>query len=84
MTNANQETRPLKVADEVGEAAANLAGNLGSNAAKLVGGVISDTAQVSRRWHELSLTVALTYLRTAADTVAGSVKKIQSEMDRKR
>lgn len=84
MNSANQESSEReRVLDEIGEAAANLLGHLGSNGARLVGGVISDAVQVSRRWHELSFSVLLTGLKTAAQTVAGSVQKVTDELDPK-
>ena len=76
MNSANQQTREYdRVAEQIGEAAGNLMGHLGSNGARLVGGVISDAIQVSRRWHELSFSVLLTSLKTAAQTVKVTLTK---------
>ena len=76
----NSENNGMEQSRELSEAAGDLVGHLGSNAARLVGGVMSDAAQVSRRWHELSLAVALTYWKTAAKVVTGSVRRIHDEV----
>jgi hypothetical protein len=80
VTTPNSEFKSSEQYNDLGEAAGDMVGHLGTNAARLVGGVMSDAAQVSRRWHELSLTVALTYWKTAAKAVEGSVKRINQEL----
>ena len=82
MTTPNSEFDVKELSNDLGEAAGELVGHLGSNAARLVGGGMSDAAQVSRRWHELGLAVGLTYFKTAAKVVEGSVKKIQTEFEK--
>ncbi len=81
MTTPNSELNIKDLSNELGEAAGDLVGHLGTNAARLVGGVMSDAAQVSCRWHELGLAVGLTYFKTAAKAVEGSVKRIHRELN---
>ncbi len=73
--NPANETAP-RAAEALGDAAADLAENLGNNAARLVGGVMSDAVQVSRRWHGLSLVVTSTYLRAWADAAGEAIRLV--------
>jgi len=76
--NKHDSSRTL---DELGDAAADLVGHFGQNAARLVGGVMSDAARVGRSWHGLSVAVAVGYIRTAAKAVQDTMQTVQRGVD---